>query len=415
MKKKVILRGPMLTRSGYGEQTRFALRSLRSREDLFEIYLQPTIWGNTSWIYEDTEERRWVDERIEETIGFIQSGGVFDMSIQVTIPNEWEAACPVNIGYTAGIETTQVAHQWIQKGNEMDKIIVVSNHSKKVFETTAYTAHNEQSGETLNLSLETAVKAVNYPVKTYESLPDLDFELDTEFNFLAVAQYGPRKNIPNTIKWFVEEFHDDEVGLVLKSNISKNSLSDRRQLFDNLKNFLNNYPDRKCKIHLLHGNMTDEEMHALYTHPQISALVTLTHGEGFGLPIFEAAYSGLPVIAPGWSGQLDFLVDTQGQKQFYDVLFDIGPIPQQAVWDGVLIKESMWCYPREDSARQQMRLCYNQLTSGDASIDFNAYAEELKTRFSEDKMYAEFVDGLNLQNDFDVNSWLDSMEIEEFE
>ena len=30
---------------------------------------------------------------------------------------------PVNIGYTAGIETTKVAHQWIEKGNQMDRII----------------------------------------------------------------------------------------------------------------------------------------------------------------------------------------------------------------------------------------------------------------------------------------------------
>ena len=47
---------------------------------------------------------------------------------------------PFNVGYTAGIETTKVAHQWIQKANEMNKIIVVSNHSKQVFENTEYQA-----------------------------------------------------------------------------------------------------------------------------------------------------------------------------------------------------------------------------------------------------------------------------------
>ena len=40
MKKKILLKGPLLTRSGYGEQARFALRSLRSREDLFDIYME---------------------------------------------------------------------------------------------------------------------------------------------------------------------------------------------------------------------------------------------------------------------------------------------------------------------------------------------------------------------------------------
>ena len=39
MKKNVLLVGPILTRSGYGEQARFALRALRSREDLFNIYI----------------------------------------------------------------------------------------------------------------------------------------------------------------------------------------------------------------------------------------------------------------------------------------------------------------------------------------------------------------------------------------
>jgi len=39
MRKKILLKGPLLTRSGYGEQARFALRALRSREDLFDIYI----------------------------------------------------------------------------------------------------------------------------------------------------------------------------------------------------------------------------------------------------------------------------------------------------------------------------------------------------------------------------------------
>ena len=141
MKKKVLLKGPLLTRSGYGEQARFALRALRSREDLFDVFIQPLQWGKTSWSSEMDEERVWIDQIIEKTIAYIQQGGQFDMSVQVTIPNEFQRLAPVNIGYTAGIETTKVAHQWIQKVNEMDKIIVVSSHSKQVFENTEYQGH----------------------------------------------------------------------------------------------------------------------------------------------------------------------------------------------------------------------------------------------------------------------------------
>jgi hypothetical protein len=69
MRKKILLKGPLLTRSGYGEQTRFALRALRSREDLFDIFIQPLTWGQTSWAAEDTPERNWIDQAIERTIG----------------------------------------------------------------------------------------------------------------------------------------------------------------------------------------------------------------------------------------------------------------------------------------------------------------------------------------------------------
>ena len=78
MQKKIILKAPLLTRSGYGEQSRYALRALRSREDLFDIYIQPLQWGQTSWISTMNEERAWIDQAIEKTIGFVQQGGQFD-------------------------------------------------------------------------------------------------------------------------------------------------------------------------------------------------------------------------------------------------------------------------------------------------------------------------------------------------
>lgn len=395
MKKKVLLKGPLLTRSGYGEQTMFALRSLKSREDLFDIYVQPLTWGTCSWVIDDTEERRWIDKLIEKTVHFIQGGGQFDMSIQVTIPNEWEKIAPVNIGYTAGIETTRVHHTWIQKGNTMDRIITVGNHGKDTFVNSVYTAINQATNEETKLALETPIVAVNYPVKTFEQIPDVELNIEHDFNFLVVAQSGPRKDLNNTIKWFIEEFQNEEVGMVIKSNISKNCLIDRRKLFWDLKALASQYPDKKCKIYLLHGDMTNEEMHALYVHPKIKAFVAFPHGEGFGLPIFEAAYSGLPVVATGWSGQLDFLVDLRGNERFYSAAYDLLQVPDEVVWEGVLIKESMWAVTREQSARQQMRTCYIDILKDTLAYDCKAYAEELKERFSDKAQNEKFVTAVN--------------------
>ena len=146
------------------------------------------------------------------------------------------------------------------------------------------------------LKLNTPIVTVNYPAKKFDELPNIDLNLDTDFNFLTVAQWGPRKNLTNTVKWFLEEFKDEEVGLIIKTNVSKNCYMDREMVLNNLRSLANQVaPDRKCKLHLLHGDMTDEEMHSIYTHEKVSALVALPHGEGFGLPLLEAGMIKLPI------------------------------------------------------------------------------------------------------------------------
>jgi glycosyltransferase involved in cell wall biosynthesis len=410
MKKTVLIKAPLLTRSGYGEQARFALRSLREREDLFDIYIQPLQWGKTSWIPDMTEERLWIDSVIEKTIHYIQQGGTFDISLQVTIPNEFERIAKYNVGYTAGIETTKVSHNWLQKCNEMDKIITISSHSKNVFENTEFEGTNTQTGQKVILKNHTPVEFVNYPTKTFSDLPQLDLDIDTDYNFLVIAQFGPRKNLQNTIRWFVEEFRNENVGMVLKTNAAKNCLMDRRRLHSDLTKFIKEMGEKRCKVYILHGDMTDEEIHSLYVHPKLNAFVSLAHGEGFGLPLFEAAYSGMPVVATGWSGQLDFLVDEEGQEHFYNVAFDLQPVQKEVHWDGVIIPESMWAFPRENSAKQQMRKCYEERDNTESTV---SYKDELHERFSGEKMHKKFVDAFYEDNevtDDEIESLFASLE-----
>ena len=188
MKKKILFKAPLLTRSGYGEQSRFALRALKTREDLFDIYIQPLEWGQTSWISEYSEEKAWIDATIEKTIAFIQQGGQFDASFQVTIPNEWEKLAPVNIGYTAGIETNKCSPQWLPKCNDMDKVLVVSNHAKTSLVDTSAQATNNQTGETIQYRITQPVEVVWENTPRHEPEPIKQLELKHDFNFLAVSQ-----------------------------------------------------------------------------------------------------------------------------------------------------------------------------------------------------------------------------------
>jgi hypothetical protein len=140
---KVLLKGPLLTQSGYGHHARTVLRSLRTREDLFDIYIHPITWGACSWAWESTDERNWIDEAIKKTVQHNAQSLPYDLSLQVTIPNEWEKLAPVNIGITAGIETTKVSPLWIEKSYLMDKILTISDFAKSSYVNTVYNAVNK--------------------------------------------------------------------------------------------------------------------------------------------------------------------------------------------------------------------------------------------------------------------------------
>jgi glycosyltransferase involved in cell wall biosynthesis len=406
VRKTVLVRGPALSQSGYGEHTRFVLRVLGTREDEFDIHILPTGWGETGWLALNDEERAWIDSRVNKATKHLQAELPYDVTIQITIPNEWQKMAPVNIGVTAGIECNKVSPVWLEKANEMSKVITISKHSKSGFDIV-YHGRNNQTGRVEELQCNTPVEVVGYPVKTFDELSDLGIDLEYDFNFLTIAQWGPRKNLQNLIRWFVEENIDQEVGLVIKTSLKNNSVVDREYAEKLVKSSIPDLPDRKCKVYFLHGDMAEDEIHSLYNHPKIKALVSLTHGEGFGLPLFEAAYSGLPIIAPGWSGQVDFLYmpfNSKSKKNknkkkamFADVDYTISPISPEAVWPGVLEKETMWCYPTEGSFKirmRQVRKNYDKWLKKAEQLQ-----EWVLEEFREEKQYERFLAAIDFIED----------------
>jgi hypothetical protein len=132
-------------------------------------------------------------------------------------------------------------------------------------------------------------------------------------------------------------------------------------------------------------------MTGLYTHPKIKAIVNIAHGEGFGLPLLEAAREGLPVVTIGWSGQLDFLTH-EGQNMFQKVDFTIAPVQQQSVWDGVIQKDSMWAYADQGSYKMTLRKTHKAWHKAKET------AEKLKIilndKFSNESLYEKFCNSI---------------------
>jgi len=158
--------------------------------------------------------------------------------------------------------------------------------------------------------------------------------------------------------------------------------------------------------------MEPEEISALYKHPKIKAFIGLSHGEGFGLPLFEAAYNSIPVVTTGWGGQCDFLYMDEGGKRkpmFADVNFDIGPIQEEAIWKGVLEKDSMWCYPHQ--GHYKMRLRQVRKNHDKWKKKANKLSKYLHKTFDSDTQYKKFVDCVHqeTENDKEIDQMFNTL------
>jgi len=294
-KIRTLLKGPILTQSGYGNHTRQIFEALLC-DPIFDIYVEPITWGSTPWLTEESELKNLILKGVEKRIiAKHQQQENFDLFIHVTIPNEFERLGSVNVGVTAGIETDRISHVWVQKCNEMDLIIVPSEHSKKSIVDTIVDVIDSRTNRKFSMKVEKNVRVCNEGINTEifnpqtrcDKIEKIDFGSD--FCFLHVGQWGnggfkeDRKNIALLVRYFIETFTNrNDVALVLKINMSRNSVTDFNLVKQRLNQITSNFAQETLPpIHLLHGNFTQEEMAALYNHPQVKAFVTLSHGEGF--------------------------------------------------------------------------------------------------------------------------------------
>ena len=343
--KNVLIRGPLLSYSGYGTHSRQIYRWLEKQNNV-KVSAALLSWGITPWMINPDIEDGLVGRIMKNSS--VDLGSKYDVSIQIQLPNEWDASlAKVNIGVSAFVETDRCNPSWIQHCNKMDLIVVPSKHVEDVI---------RNSGD-----CQTPVIVI--PEAYYEQIADkniepIDLDLGTDFNFLIFGQITgnspdtDRKNLFNTMKWMCEAFHDrEDVGIVIKTNSGRNTKIDKKVTSMMLQKLLEEirvgpYP----RVHLLHGAMSSKEIASLYRHPKIKALVSLTRGEGFGLPILEAAASGMPVITTSWSGHMDFMK----LGKFIPVSYSLSEISQNRVDNNIFMEGSKWAEADELNAKQRL-------------------------------------------------------------
>lgn len=348
----LVFQAPIATRSGYGERSRDLVRALIAT-DKYDIKIVSTRWGDTPMNALTNEDQDIISRMLMAPMS--QQPDVY---MQVTVPNEFQKIGKLNIGVTAGIETTLCSPEWIEGMNRMDLVLVSSKHAKDVFEAAAYERRDSQTNQTLGQlkcekPIEVLFEGLNLDIfnkdieANSDTVKDLMSQVKEDFAFLFVGHWLPgqfgedRKNVALTIKLFLESFKNktNAPALILKSSGGKPSIVDREQMIQKI-NIIKQTMDTKVlpNIYVVHGDLTDAEMNDLYNHPKVKAHVSLTKGEGFGRPLMEAAITGKPIIASNWSGHLDFL-DKDTSFLVPGQLTNVHP---SASWDKVILTEAQW-------------------------------------------------------------------------
>lgn len=349
---------PADTYSGYGARSRDFVKALIQAKPDWDVKILSQRWGNTRFGYLEDHNEHNLHSRLNSKLTEKP-----DVWIQITVPNEFANVGKYNIGVTAGIETTVCHSDWVIGCNKMDLILVSSEHSKNVLENTVYTVEDNRTKQTQELKIFKPVKVLfegvdldKYTDKTNDTI---NLPVKEDFCFLTIGHWmkgnhgHDRKNIAYTVKAFLETFKNKskQPALILKTSSSNPSIIDRENILDRIDQIRKTVKGTLPPIYLLHGDMTDSEINALYNNSKVKAMLSLTKGEGFGRPLLEFTTTGKPVIASNWSGQIDFL------NPMYSVLIggELEQVDESAASDKLIMKEGKWFKPNDNEVSTKLR------------------------------------------------------------
>jgi hypothetical protein len=402
MKQLCAISAPPDTYSGYGARSRDFIKAIHElKKDEWDIVIVSQRWGSTPWGFLDNnaEEWGWMKDLI---IQGNQLPKQPDVWIQITVPNEFQPVGKVNIGVTAGIETTMCDAEFILGCNRMDVTLVSSKHAKQILEVTSFDERDKTTNAVirsirLNKPVEVLFEGADlnkYFFIEDEELEETDLVLDLDsikedFNYLYVGHWlqgdlgEDRKNTGLLVKLFLETFKDrkNQPALIMKTSHGGASIMDREEVLRKIDAIRDSVAGKNLpNIYLIHGDMDDEDINNLYNHPKVKAMINLTKGEGYGRPLAEFALSKKPIITTAWSGHTDFL------SPEFSILLpgQLTPCHPSAFSKGLILEGASWFSVDNAAASRAMIDVYE---------NYKKYADggkrqghKIKTEFNYDNM-----------------------------
>ena len=329
--------GPLFDGSGYSEAARNYVLSIHKQG--YPITVSPIT-------FEQTRPDLGADGQVLHSL--VNKKIDYDKVIVHSTPNLWHhfTRYDVNkyiIGYTVW-ETSKLHPVWVNACSRANEVWVPCDWNIEVF---------RDSG--VNRPLFKVPHAIE--VVDQNSLPNLSWEgiSDNDFVFYSIFQWQERKNPYALLAAYNVAFSGvDDVVLVLKTYRRDHaSTEEKEHIRQSIIKYRNDFAlPHFPKIVLVVANMSRQEILGL--HKRGDAFVLLQRAEGWGLPHFEAAMCGKPVITTDYGGQTEFL------KPEHSYLVDshLTPVVGMTSFSDTYLSTQYWAEPNVKTAIDSMRHVY---------------------------------------------------------
>jgi tetratricopeptide (TPR) repeat protein len=286
----LVVRGPFRDTSGYAHLVRRFVRGLTARQvaiDLIDL--------NVDFVpLMDTRVRDPALERFDRPIRARSALTFAIPSIVEPIPG----LTPVNFSM---FEAMSVPPAWVRYASALPWIIVPTESSRQAWMSAGFP---EDRLQLCPLGVDPAQTGI-VPAACVD---DLGRRLsDYRVRVLNISDMVDRKNLDGLLRtWFRVTGPGDDAALLLK--LGKGLAEDDRRAWPFIKAVAQSVGKRleqAAPLFLVQGVLSDGEMATLYA--ACTHYLSLSHGEGWDLPMTQAGAAGLTLIAPDHSAYATYL------------------------------------------------------------------------------------------------------------
>lgn len=279
----LVLRGPFDTISGYAHMGRRFIQTLREQSVPLNVI------GLTG-------HERWEAEPLHRPV---PARALINISIPIAVERVSGLA---TVTYSM-FEGTRIPLPWARLSDKSDLVIVPTESSRM-----AWSAHGFPETRLRVCPLGVDAEPMARDISPMVLVSD-DGCLVSSFRhrFLNVSDLIPRKNLAGLLRvWLRATQRSDDAVLILKTGRGKEKdIKILRDLLTKSEAAVGRRFANAGRVLLVDQMFNEQQMTALFA--AATCYWSMSHGEGWDLPMSKAGAMGLSLIAPGHSAYLDYL------------------------------------------------------------------------------------------------------------